>query len=118
YSFDAAKQCVTFEVPMTACSSETNVVVEYYGNTAIDAISGSSSKVSYDAQRRCLVATFPQVTRNIAVTVCNSLGKQMLEQTYNKVNSFSIDLSKLSPQLYISRVVADDRTYICKFINN
>ncbi len=47
-----------------------------------------------------------------------SEAKQMLEQTYSKVNSLSVDLSMLSPQLYISRVVADDHTYICKFINN
>ena len=118
FVFDAAKQCVSFNIPEAACSSETSVVVEYYGNTAVDTISGSSSNVSYDAQRRCLIATFPQETQNVAVTVCNSLGKQMLEQTYSKVNSLSVDLSMLSPQLYISRVVADDHTYICKFINN
>ena len=50
------------------------------------------------------------------LSVSDTNGKQMLDGIYNNVYGFSVDLSDLEPQIYISKVVADDCTYINKFV--
>lgn len=40
----------------------------------------------------------------------------MLANSYSQVSSFSEDISMLMPQVYISKVVADDKTFIYKFM--
>ena len=46
------------------------------------------------------------------------MGKTVLRNTYCNVNSFTEDLTNLFPQLYIGKVVADNQTYVRKFIKN
>ncbi|MDY5182094.1 MAG: hypothetical protein SPK35_00115, partial [Prevotella sp.] len=70
----------------------------------------------YDAQKSSLVASFPQGAKNVLLSVSDTNGKQMLDGIYNNVYGFSVDLSDLEPQIYISKVVADDCTYINKFV--
>lgn len=52
------------------------------------------------------------------LSVSDTNGKQMLDGIYNNVHGFSVDLSMLQPRLYISKVVADDSTYVNKFAKN
>ena len=116
YLYDAASRSITFVVPAADTSSQSTVVVEYSEDTAVDNASLNKPMVSYDAQKNSLVATFPQRAKNVLFSVSDTNGKQMLDGTYNNVCGFSVDLSDLKPQIYISKVVADDCTYINKFV--
>ena len=118
YLYDAASRSITFDVPTADTSSESTVVVEYPEGTAVDNASLNKPKVSYDAQKNSLVASFPQGAKNVALSVSDTSGRQMLDGTYNNVHGFSVDLSMLQPRLYISKVVADDSTYVNKFAKN
>lgn len=118
YLYDAASRSITFDVPTADTSSESTVVVEYPEGTAVDNASLNKPKVSYDAQKSSLVASFPQGAKNVLLSVSDTNGKQMLDGTYNNVHGFSVDLSMLQPRLYISKVVADDSTYVNKFAKN
>lgn len=64
------------------------------------------------------MASFPQGAKNVLLSVSDTSGRQMLDGTYNNVYGFSVDLSMLQPRLYISKVVADDSTYVNKFAKN
>lgn len=116
YLYDAASRSITFDVPTADTSSESTVVVEYPEGTAVDNASLNKPKVSYDAQKNSLVATFPQGAKNVLLSVSDTNGKQMLDGIYNNVYGFSVDLSDFEPQIYISKVVADNCTYINKFV--
>ena len=116
YLYDAASRSITFDVPTADTSSESTVVVEYPEGTAVDNASLNKPKVSYDAQKSSLVASFPQGAKNVLLSVSDTNGKQMLDGIYNNVYGFSVDLSDFEPQIYISKVVADDCTYINKFV--
>ena len=118
YLYDAASRSITFDVPTADTSSESTVVVEYPEGTAVDNASLNKPKVSYDAQKSSLVASFPQGAKNVLLSVSDTNGRQMLDGTYNNVHGFSVDLSMLQPRLYISKVVADDSTYVNKFAKN
>ena len=118
YLYDAASRSITFDVPTADTSSESTVVVEYPEGTAVDNASLNKPKVSYDAQKSSLVASFPQGAKNVLLSVSDTNGKQMLDGIYNNVYGFSVDLSMLQPRLYISKVVADDSTYVNKFAKN
>ena len=118
YLYDAASRSITFDVPTADTSSESTVVVEYPEGTAVDNASLNKPKVSYDAQKNSLVASFPQGAKNVLLSVSDTNGRQMLDGTYNNVHGFSVDLSMLQPRLYISKVVADDSTYVNKFAKN
>ena len=118
YLYDAASRSITFDVPTADTSSESTVVVEYPEGTAVDNASLNKPKVSYDAQKSSLVASFSQGAKNVLLSVSDTNGRQMLDGTYNNVHGFSVDLSMLQPRLYISKVVADDSTYVNKFAKN
>ena len=118
YLYDAASRSITFDVPTADTSSESTVVVEYPEGTAVDNASLNKPKVSYDAQKNSLVASFPQGAKNVLLSVSDTNGKQMLDGTYNNVHGFSVDLSMLQPRLYIRKVVADYSTYVNKFAKN
>ena len=111
-----ATHCTTVEVPSGSCSLERKVVVEYSPATAIDKIGANKVSVAYDKTGQQLVASFGKLAQQVSLVVSNVAGKTLLANNYKQVDGFSEDLSMLMPQLYISKVVADSKTYVNKFI--
>ena len=68
------------------------------------------------SMRSSLVASFGKLAQQVSLVVSNVAGKTLLANNYKQVDGFSEDLSMLMPQLYISKVVADSKTYVNKFI--
>ena len=116
FSYDEATHCTTVEVPSGSCSLERKVVVEYSPVTAIDKIGANKVSVAYDKTGQQLVASFGKLAQQVSLVVSNVAGKTLLANNYKQVDGFSEDLSMLMPQLYISKVVADSKTYVNKFI--
>ena len=116
FSYDEATHCTTVEVPSGSCSVERRIVVEYSPVTAISKVEATKASVAYDKVGQQLVASFGKLAQQVSLVVSNVAGKTLLANNYKQVDGFSEDLSMLTPQLYISKVVADNKTYVNKFI--
>lgn len=116
YSYDAATHCTTVEVPSASCLSERKIIVDYHAATAINTIENNKGKVAYDKSSQQLVASLGKLSKNVSLVVSNVAGKPLLANSYRLADGFVEDLSMLMPQLYISKVVADNKTYVNKFV--
>ena len=72
--------------------------------------------MTYDSASKKFTASFDSQKKQVSWLVSNMAGKLMLTNSYSQVSSFSEDISMLMPQVYISKVVADDKTFISKFM--
>lgn len=120
YSYDPNKKCTTVEVPYGSCSVDRTVIVKYSETLSTDIVSAKADKMKivYERNSKKLKGSFESTKKKVALEISNSMGKTVLRNTYSNVNSFTEDLTNLFPQLYIGKVVADNQTYVRKFIKN
>ena len=120
YSYDPNKKCTTVEVPYGSCSVDRTVIVKYSETLSTDIVSAKADKMKivYERNSKKLKGSFDRTKKKVALEISNSMGKTVLRNTYSNVNSFTEDLTNLFPQLYIGKVVADNQTYVRKFIKN
>lgn len=116
FSYNKESKCTAIEVPSASCTKERRIQVEYSTSTGITDVKTGQNKITYDSASKKFTASFDSQKKQVSWLVSNMAGKLMLANSYSQVSSFSEDISMLMPQVYISKVVADDKTFISKFM--
>ncbi len=116
FSYNKESKCTAIEVPSASCTKERRIQVEYSTSTGITDVKTGQNKMTYDSASKKFTASFDSQKKQVSWLVSNMAGKLMLANSYSQVSSFSEDISMLMPQVYISKVVADDKTFIYKFM--
>ena len=116
FSYNKESKCTAIEVPSASCTKERRIQVEYSTSTGITDVKTGQNKMTYDSASKKFTASFDSQKKQVSWLVSNMAGKLMLANSYSQVSSFSEDISMLMPQVYISKVVADDKTFISKFM--
>lgn len=113
YSYDSDSKCTVVAVPSTLCSSTVTVEIED-ATSGIADIYSDGLKVFYDRASDTLTADLRQNCRNVEFAMFNTAGAECLNRTYNNISCFSEKLSALPSQVYVCKIVADNKLIVEK----